>query len=347
MPPLPEPAPGPWPLDPSIGWPEVAILPVTYLCNAHCDMCALGDLKQRERLSDDELAAIFGDPAVSRTLRAINFTGGEPTLRRDLPQLVARLVDSCPRLESFSLNSNGMLRRSFELISAVIDVARARGKKLYLFISLDGVGELHDEIRGVRNAFASTVRTIDAVRALGVPRNELAFGVSATGTRKNIGHLADVLHFAVDRDLDVSFTFPLETDVYMNNGDRTDRFHADPDLVERFASFIDVLEDYQDHLSPPMWYYRSLQSTLRGGRRTAPCIFQRGGFFLEPNGNVRPCWRSSELWFGSVHDESFAEIWNGDRRRKVIETIEERFCGSCPSPCYAGFPSPLMTTGPR
>lgn len=333
-------------LDLRIGWPEVAILPVTYLCNAHCDMCALGDLKQKERLEDHELAAMFGHPSISKTLRAINFTGGEPTLRRDLPELVALLVDACPNLESFSLNSNGMLHRSAEIITKVIEVARSRGKTLYLFISLDGVGKVHDEIRGVRRAFDLTVRTIDKIRALNVPKETLSFGVSATATFKNIDHLHEVLRFAVERDLMVSFTFPMETDVYMNNGDRVERFKAETELVERFASFLDTLEDYPEHVSPPLSFYRSLQTTLRGGRRTAPCIFQRGGFFLEPNGSVRPCWRSSELLYGSVREESFEEIWHGERRRNIVATIEERFCSSCPSPCYVGFPSPLLEPAP-
>lgn len=335
------------PRDPAIGWPEVAVLPVTYLCNANCDMCALGDLDQRERLDDDELAAIFGHASVAGSLRAINFTGGEPTLRKDLAHLVARLVDACPNLESFSLNSNGMLRPSFDRIRQVIDVARSRGKKIYVFISLDGIGALHDEIRGVRGAFARTVATIDKIRSLDVPSTELSLGVSATATWKNIDHLGDVLSFAVEKDIAVSFTFPMETDVYMNNGDRVSRFRSEQSMIDRFVAFLDTLEEHVGRISPPMSFYRSLQATLRGQRRTAPCIFRRGGFFLEPSGDVRPCWRSSELLFGSVADSTFEEIWFGERRRTILETIEDRFCSSCPSPCYVGFPSPLLEPLPR
>jgi MoaA/NifB/PqqE/SkfB family radical SAM enzyme len=330
--------------DPAWGWPEVVVLPVTYLCNANCDMCALGDLNQKGRLSDDQLVELFGSPAVADTLRAINFTGGEPTLRRGtLPVLVERLIDSCPQLESVSLNSNGMLPTSASTIERVLRVAQSRGKKLYLFISLDGVGPLHDEIRGVPGAFAATTRTIEAIRALDTPRTDLGFGVSATVTHKNVDHLGDVLAYAVERDLAASFTFPMETDVYMNNLDRLDRFHADRAVIDRFVAFLDVaIDTHAEALSPPVSFYRSLQETLRGGRRTAPCIFRRGGFFLEPNGTILPCWRSSALRFGSLHDAAFEEIWRGDRRRRILDTIEERFCSSCPSPCYVGFPSDLL-----
>jgi MoaA/NifB/PqqE/SkfB family radical SAM enzyme len=302
--------------DRNIGWPEVIVLPVTYFCNANCDMCALGELNQRDHLPDDELVALFADPSISGTLRAINFTGGEPTTRRDLPGLIARLIDVCPQIESFSLNSNGMLPTSADTISKVIEVGRSRGKKVYIFISLDGIGDLHDDIRGVPGAFEKTVETIETIRALNIPGSEMKLGVSATATRKNVDRLSEVLDFAVARDILVSFTFPLLTDIYMSNSDRTGLWRED-DLATRFADFIDRLTPHAAHVSPPLSFYADLQTTLRGGRRTAACIFRRGGFFLEPTGQVRPCWRSSELLFGSIHDTPFEEIWNGKARARV------------------------------
>jgi len=328
--------------DRSLGYPEVIVLPVTYFCNANCDMCALGELNQRDHLADDELATLFADPAISGTLRSINFTGGEPTTRRDLPRLVAKLLDVCPNLESFSLNSNGMLPTSADTIAKVIEVGRERGKKAYVFISLDGVGTLHDEIRGVPGAFEKTVATIDALLAMNFPASVLKLGVSATATRKNVDRLRDVLDFAIGRGIIASFTFPMLTDIYMANKERQSLWRED-DLALRFADFIDTLAPHADSVTPPLAFYADLQTMLRGGRRTAPCVFRRGGFFLEPTGEVRPCWRSSELLFGSVRETPFEEIWSGAPRRAILDTIDERFCSSCPSPCYVGFKSELLT----
>lgn len=328
--------------DRDLGWPEVIVLPVTYFCNANCDMCALGELNQREHLPDEELVAFFAQPAISSKLRAINFTGGEPTTRRDLPRLVERLVDVSPHLESFSLNSNGMLPTSAATIAKVIDVGRARGRKVYIFISLDGVGTLHDDIRGVPGAFEKTVATIDAIRALNIPAGEMKLGVSATATRKNVDRLHEVLEFAVERDILASFTFPMLTDIYMTNHERTPLWRSE-ELALRFADFIDTLAPYAANVVPPLSFYADLQTLLRGGRRTAACVFRRGGFFLEPNGDVRPCWRSSELRFGSMRESSFEEIWNGATRRAILDTIDSRFCSTCPSPCYVGFQSELLT----
>src|SRR5205823_5777551 len=78
----------------------------------------------------------------------------------------------------------------------------------------------------------------------------------------------------------------------------------------------------------------------------APVEFQNSAISPDPGFYATRSYSlmsSSELLYGSVHEESFGDIWNGDRRRRIVETIEERFCSSCPGPCYAGFPSPLMT----
>jgi len=332
-----------WP-DSKFGWPEVIILPVTYFCNANCDMCALGELKQREHLEDDQLVDMFRHASISSTLRAINFTGGEPTVRRDLPQLIGRLIDVCPQLESFSINSNGMLPTSADTLRRAIDVGRERRLKVWVFISLDGIGGLHDEIRGVPGAYESTRATIEMLQGLGISSTELQLGVSATVTHKNIDHLGEVLKFAVDRNLLAAFTFPLVTDVYMANLERQEQFGGSPDIGLRFADFIDTLVDYERHVCPGMTFYRDLQSVLRGGNRSAGCLFRRGGFFLEPNGNVRPCWRASELLFGNIHENSFEEIWSGSKRERIIDMIEDKYCKTCPSNCYAGFKSRFVQT---
>src|SRR6185437_11596767 len=88
-------------------------------CNFRCPYCMPEEqyaqdhafLRARERLSFDEmerLARIF----VSLGVRKLRLTGGEPLLRRDLPELVARLarVDG---VEDLALTTNGALLPRF------------------------------------------------------------------------------------------------------------------------------------------------------------------------------------------------------------------------------------------
>lgn len=88
-------------------------------CNFRCPYCmpeeAYPDdhafLRARDRLDFDEIeriARVF----VSMGVRKLRLTGGEPLLRRDLPQLVARLA-SIEGVEDLALTTNGMLLERF------------------------------------------------------------------------------------------------------------------------------------------------------------------------------------------------------------------------------------------
>src|ERR1017187_5443860 len=84
---------------------------VTDRCNLRCHYCMpedeyvwlpRGDVLSFEEI--DELADLFADAGVDR----IRLTGGEPLLRRDVPDLVARLAAK-PWLRDLALTTNGVL----------------------------------------------------------------------------------------------------------------------------------------------------------------------------------------------------------------------------------------------
>lgn len=103
---------------------------------------------REEHLTDDEivrLAAVFAQLGV----RALRLTGGEPLLRRGLPQLVARLR-AIPGIEDLALTTNGVL-----LATQAADLAAAGGVRLN--VSLDSTD---------RDVFARVTRRDDLERVL-------------------------------------------------------------------------------------------------------------------------------------------------------------------------------------
>ncbi|MBA2362862.1 MAG: GTP 3',8-cyclase MoaA [Chloroflexia bacterium] len=82
-------------------------------CNFRCTYCMPAEglqwLKNHEVLSFDEIERIVRI-AVDRGIREIRLTGGEPTVRAGLPELIERLVQ-LPGLEGVSLTTNGFLLR--------------------------------------------------------------------------------------------------------------------------------------------------------------------------------------------------------------------------------------------
>jgi len=82
--------------------PIVAQVNVNARCNARCAMCNIWRTEDPPELDLDRYAAIFADP-LFRRIEYLNLAGGEPTLRRDLPEIAALALAAMPRLRQISI----------------------------------------------------------------------------------------------------------------------------------------------------------------------------------------------------------------------------------------------------
>src|ERR671930_2789409 len=95
---------------------------VTDRCNFRCTYCMPAEglrwLPKEEVLSFEEIARIVGVLA-RMGVREVRLTGGEPLVRRDLPELV-RMLSPIPGVDDLSLTTNGILLRKHarELVDA-------------------------------------------------------------------------------------------------------------------------------------------------------------------------------------------------------------------------------------
>jgi MoaA/NifB/PqqE/SkfB family radical SAM enzyme len=116
---------------------------VTYRCNSRCAMCDIWKQTPAERpeLSPEDYRWL---PA---SLRSINVSGGEPFLRDDLVEIVRVMREACPRARVV-ISTNGLAtQRIVAAVPLMRDVA--------VRVSVDGVGEAHDTLRGVQGAWGS------------------------------------------------------------------------------------------------------------------------------------------------------------------------------------------------
>ncbi|HIA04228.1 MAG TPA: radical SAM protein, partial [Myxococcales bacterium] len=107
---------------------------VTNHCNLRCEYCACPDIAGKELSTEQCLELLDGMAALGT--RQIKFTGGEPLVRKDLPQLLARAEEHGI---ATSLNSNGTL------IPRMLDKL---GSLRSISLSLDGAALTHNGHRG-------------------------------------------------------------------------------------------------------------------------------------------------------------------------------------------------------
>jgi MoaA/NifB/PqqE/SkfB family radical SAM enzyme len=116
--------------------PKLLNLEVTKLCNARCDFCDYWETKHEIRLSDYRPIIKRINPLV------ISITGGEPMVRRDLPNIV-RQIKECSIFIFNTMVTKGdllTLEKAEELFGAGLN---------QISISLDFLGEKHDSYRGI------------------------------------------------------------------------------------------------------------------------------------------------------------------------------------------------------
>src|SRR5678815_5851184 len=138
------------------------ILFVTSRCNASCQTCFYhAELNQPGDMTFAQIEKI------SQTMPPITdlwLSGGEPTLRRDLSDIIDLFVAN-NRVNRVIIPTNGLIK------SRVYDVVdRALGNNpqldLYLNIALDGYGETHDRIRGVPGNWEKALACIESLYPL-------------------------------------------------------------------------------------------------------------------------------------------------------------------------------------
>src|SRR5262245_13783982 len=147
--------------DPQQRLPTVIQFPINDICNSKCQMCHIWERKRDHEVTPAELARILDNP-LFREVREIGINGGEPTLRKDLAELVQTAIAGLPKLRGVSLITNAIQERKVLKVAAELGrVCADSGVYLDVMVSLDGIGEVHDKVRGVAGNFESANRVID------------------------------------------------------------------------------------------------------------------------------------------------------------------------------------------
>jgi len=213
---------------------------LTERCNLRCVYCMPEegvDLTPKEQLlTTDEihrLAALFVKAGVTK----IRFTGGEPTVRSDLREIITATDALRPLgLETIAMTSNGIVlaRRLPELVEAGLNV---------LNISLDTLDPYKFAIITRRNGYSKVMEAIDV--ALGLPLK--AVKLNCVVMRKvNDVELEGFVELTRDRPLDVRF---IEYMPFEGNRWSDSKFVPYSEMLEKIkAKFpLERLEDEPNH----------------------------------------------------------------------------------------------------
>ena len=174
-------------LKPAPGLPEQIHVSITDRCCLPCNMCDIWRITPGKELSTREWKAVFDQAGRWAGAVGLNFAGGEPFLRKDLPELIGHATSLGFTVTS---NTNATLfteRKAREVQDAGLSI---------LYVSMDGAtAETHDRIRGQQGTHTKVMHTLDLFRGAANPRIIVATIVH----RYSIPELRRQFDFCVDR----------------------------------------------------------------------------------------------------------------------------------------------------
>ena len=313
--------------------PTVLIYNCTWVCDAQCTMCNNWKWGNRkEDLTLDQLDPVMAHPFWG-AVENLNISGGEPTTRNDLPEMVELFQRRLPRMRKVGINTTGLTpKRAIPMLTRIVEFCGKHDLLLSVRVSLDGIGDVHGQVRNVKNAFEKASQTIEAMQALAAKHPHFQFGIAATIFNKNLADAQHILAFAKEKKLDIVFNMLRFTDAMLHNKEleQTIGFgKREEEFMRKF--FLDRVAEESILSGQAFMYLHYADMIANGYHRTMPCPFQRQGLLLNPNGDLFYCENSAKL--GNVLDTSAKDLYLKAENLAHREQMKKDTCPTCLSPC--------------
>ncbi len=302
--------------------PTDASIILTYRCPMRCKMCNIWDnptIKERE-LKPRELECL-------PQLKFINLTGGEPFVREDIDEIVEVCFKKTKRIV---ISTSGW----FE--DRVIDLAK-KFPNIGIRISIEGLAAKNDELRGREGGFDKGLRTLRALKEMGL--KDIGFGCTVSNNNSS-----DMLElYKLGKQMGMEFATAAFHNSYY--------FHKYDNVItnrEQVCRDFETLVNWQLKERSPKswfraWFNMGLINYIEGNRRMLPCEAGMVNFFIDPYGEVYPCngleeryWKES---MGNIRTTpDFMAIWSSEQAETVRAKVRK-----CPKNCWmVGTASPVM-----
>lgn len=275
----------------------------TYRCNSRCSMCHIW---QHPTLPKEEVRLETLEKIPSG-IANLNVTGGEPTLREDLADLVDLLHPKALKLE---ISSNGLRPERLEPIIRKYPYVKIR-------FSLEGFELTSNRIRGEKDGFNTKVRGLLRLQELG--GKDLGFAITIQDD--NVGDLVGLYEFAEKN------CFELATST-LHNGFQFHKADNVPYDRARVAHEIEALITAQLKTGKVKNWFRAylnlgLIAKVLGQDRLLPCTAATDFAFVDPWSDVYACNVRPDLKIGNLETQGWAEIYNGKTAQEVRRKVSQ------------------------
>ena len=291
---------------------------VTYRCNARCNMC--NRFKKPSKPEEEiSLETIKKLPKMYFT----NITGGEPFIRTDLKDIVRELYKKSDRIV---ISTNGFFTER------IVDLCK-EFPNIGIRISIEGLEETNNKIRGLENGFQRGYDTLKKLVEMGM--KDVGFGMTVQDA--NCKDLVPLYRISDEMGMEFA-TASLHNSFYFVEAKNI--IHNRPMVAKEFEKLINELLKSN---SPKKWFRayfnHGLINYIYGQKRLLPCDMSFDTFFIlcSITGHNIPIWINKEV-MGNLNEETWEELWNSQEAEAVRKKVR-----CCDRDCWMiGSVSPAM-----
>ncbi len=303
---------------------------ITAICNLKCKQCySSSGKKLRDELSSDEVYKILGMMAAMKVF-FVYFLGGEPLLREDFLDILARCRD---------LGLEVMMGTNGWFVTPEIAKQLSNLGVRHVRVSIDGAtSEVHDSIRGRIGSFNKAVSAVHYLKEAGIP----LVGVSPTIMAENF-HEAEAM---IDRAFKLGAN-EIQLGQICEVGRASDQGALNADQINNLRGLLlrkrkeynsQFLISGSEGIYHEKPYYRrvlngELMPTIMG------CGAGRSVLAIGPSGKVRAC-LLYKYEIGDLRTHTLEELWEGEgfENLSLLRSVKSgcegcNYSAVCSGPC--------------
>ena len=325
---------------------DMLIFFVTGRCNARCKHCFYWENlgPSQNGLSLDVISKISRSMPRFRTLL---LSGGEPTLRSDLPEIVNIFFEN-NNIESASVPTNGLVPD--RIVEVAEDLVLMTPELNITFsVSIDGFSHIHDPNRGVGGSFNLAMETLEKLSSIADSHENFNVFVNTVIFSDNYREVVEFARYISSTELVDGHFFeiirgqPLEVRLKSVPPQALENIYHD--LVPIQTKYLYRQASREENFLLSSWraissignliyrYQHQLRMHSTGGKWDFPCLAGDGIGVIDYDGKLRVCeLRNEQVSLGNY---DFSEAWKSKKIRAEAKIARSHSC-DCTHTCFLG-----------
>lgn len=325
--------------------PLVLIYFITNKCNMQCKHCFYWKSlsKGKNILNLEEIEKIAG--SLKYPLSSILITGGEPFLHPQIVEICKVFYDKNKPM-NFHFMTNGM--PSAKIIETTESIIKNVISNLHFQISIDGLENLHDKIRGKEGCFSEAVKTLKELKKLSrrsckdkdIKHSNLTVHILTVVSKLNYKHLFQLSEFAINvLKIPITFEFARGNELFQNNLLLSKSYNpSSPDktlltLEEMKKTYNEIKKIYtleKSKLSVDLSFsllgLKKEIELIETNCKVVDCVAGNQIGVLYPDGKVAGCELIESKLNIRDFDLDFHKLWQSKKMNDFRKKIKDCYC---------------------